>query len=459
MAETLQQVGVLEKLERAKEIKESLIDFVYDAEGDVAIALEEFSAEQLGRWTKPNLAGLDRTALAVDMFLSEGSVGTRSVLDLFLDESDGLSDEDKALVQSWAHGFNGLFVVRSIDAGSYVLINWLTEKEYGVRATDEQSSDLLARMSPGEIVMTRLLPLEASVWMMSGPLTLLGKLGKPKLAVAIGNFKKWFPHQLYGDAPELKEMAWESVRQQYEDFVELFGGEQTTMSGHELNKKFQIYQEKTTESQMVAAGIDSSKSLKENMQQAGISEEEIADAIDEIGEENAAAKKLMESSKAMKMVMPKASLPDEFRSAEAVTVFVHPQWGQTLRKDYASYEEVIAQSSTNPEHTEAQTKVDRYTQKYLEDEQVNAHVWHSIAESHGEALEASLRRVLNKPDFEIRQDLDNAIARYGKSLEPELPESASVPEHLHNLFQEAIAAVGKAEKPKKKAKKKSGFGG
>lgn len=467
MTQELQQSRMQVKIEQIQALKRSLTDFVYDAEGDLATALETFSAQQLSRWAKPNLAGLNRTALAVDMFLTEGSVGTNSVIDLFIKDSSTLTPNDlapndlppdsPAVLQSWQRGFNGLFVVETtVEADSYQLTNWLTDKTYHVWSTHEQSPDLLARMSPGEIVMTRILPLGPSEWMLSGPLTLLGKLGKPKLAVAIGNFKKWFPHHLYGDAPELKEAAWESVKQQYEDFVELFGGEQVTMSGHELNKKFQIYQEKTADTQMAAAGIDSSKSLKENVQQAGIAESDIDEAMEALGEENAAAKTLLESPKAMKMVMPKASLPDEFRSAEAVTVFVHPRWGQTLRKDYATLEAEIA----SPDTPESQERIDRLVQKYLEDEQVNAHVWHTIAVAHPQALETSLQRVLNNPAFEIATDLDDAIARYKKPLEPELPESASVPVHLHNLFQEAIAAVGKAEKPKKakRAKKKSGFG-
>ncbi|MEM6448869.1 MAG: hypothetical protein AAF703_01000 [Cyanobacteria bacterium P01_D01_bin.105] len=463
MIQKLQRSESQKQIDHSNELKRSLIDFVYDAEGDLATALESFSAEQLSRWAKPNLAGLNRTELAVDMFLTEGSVGTKSVIDFFIQETATLSADEKTLLKGWQQGFNGLFVVRCVEASetaaeSYTLMNWLTEKQYQVCPTDEQSCDLLARMSVGEIVMTRLLPIGETGWMLSGPLTLLGKLGKPKLAVAIGNFKKWFPHHLYGDAPGLKAAAWDSVRQQYEDFVELFGGEQVTMSGHELNKKFQRYQEKAAETQMAAAGIDSSKSLKENVQKAGISEEEIDDAMAALGEESAAAKTLMESPKAMKMVMPKASLPDEFRSAVAVTVFVHPRWGQTLRKDYASFEAAIAASDDTPE---TQETIDRFTQKYLEDEQVNAHVWHSIVDVYAKPLEASLQRVLNNPDFRIERDLDDAIARYDKPLEPTLPESASVPVHLHNLFQEAIAAVGKAEKPKKgkkKAKKKSGFG-
>ena len=472
----LQRSDIQAKVEQATALKRSLTDFVYDAEGEVATALESFSAEQLSRWAKPNLAGLNRTRLAVDMFLTEGSVGTRSVIDFFIQSEADLSGDEQAMLQRWQRGFNGLFVVREVIADSFRLMNWLTEKTYRVWATDDQSSELLNRISPGEIVMTRLLPVDDSAWMLSGPLTLLGKLGKPKLAVAIGNFKKWFPHHLYGDAPELKEAAWDSVRQQYEDFVDLFGGEQVTLSGHELNKKFQVYQEKATEAQMAAAGIDGEKSIKEAAKESGVSDEEIAEAMAAVGAESAAAKALLESPKAMKMVMPKASLPDEFRSADAVTVFVHPRWGQTLRKDYAKLEAAIAASnSSDPQAQDpqaqdpqaqdlqaqdSQAQIDRIVQKYLEDEQVNAHVWHSIVKAHPEPLEASLRRVLNNSQFEIERDLDDAIARHGKPLTPELPESASVPVHLHNLFQEAIAAVGKAEKPKKakKAKKKAGFG-
>ena len=48
-----------------------------------------------------------------------------------------------------------------------------------------------------------------------------------------------------------------------------------------------------------------------------------------------------------------------------------------------------------------------------------------------------------------------------KALTPTLPDTASVPVHLHDLFQDALKAVGKSEKKKKgkkNAKKKAGFG-
>jgi hypothetical protein len=451
-------------------LKQDLVDFVLEAEGNIATALEAFSAQQLSRWASPNLAGLNRSELAIDMFLTEGLVGDRSVLELFIESQ---AEPAEPWLKQWAMGFNGLFVVRGVELESdsankhYTVVNWLTEKQYSVWPVAEQAPELLARMSPGEIVLARLLPLmgsgsEASrpAWTFSGPLTLLGKLGKPKLAVAIGNFKKWFPQHLYGDAPELKEAAWESVKQQYTDFVELFGAEQVTLSGHELNKKFQRYQAIATDKQMVEAGLDSSKSLAEMASDAGVSKAEVAEAIASLGEEHIAAKKLMESGGSLKMVMPKVSLPDEYRSAEAVTVFLHPRWGQMLLTDYSRLE---AQLMAAEETDGAIARGDRSIRKYLESEQANAYVWEQLAKAHPKAIESSLRRVLNRPEFEIERDLESALAQYGKPLTPQLPESASVPVHLHNLFQEALQAVGKGAKPKdsgkkKAAPKKSGFG-
>jgi hypothetical protein len=49
--------------------------------------------------------------------------------------------------------------------------------------------------------------------------------------------------------------------------------------------------------------------------------------------------------------------------------------------------------------------------------------------------------------------LDGLLQESQKPLKPELPEIASVPIHLHELFQEALAEVQKS-KPKDKGKKK-----
>ena len=445
-------------------LKSALSDFALDAEGDLAIALESFSAQHSSRWAKPSLSGLSRSELAVDMFITHGSIADVSAIDRFAEE-ESLSSKQQSWLQSWQNSFNGLFEIKSVDLDSqpnrYEMMNWLTEKVYSVRANSALVAEVSARLEVGEIVLARLLPVAAGEWTFSGPMTLLGKLGKPKLAVAIGNFRQWFPQQLYGDAPELQMAAWDSVKQQYDDFLAFFEAEKVTLSGYELTKKLQAYQDMATEKSLTEAGIDSDKSLKDLVKESGASEEDIDEALSAVGEESKAAKMLLESNQSLKMVTPKIKLPDELRRAEAVTVLVHPRWGETFLTDYARLETLLEKSSADEEEA---ALIDRLILKYLKDDKVILPVWQRLASEHGAAVETALRRVLDRPDFDIEQDLLGAIAKYGKSLSPQMPESASVPEHLDQLFKSVLKSLGKkadgqSSGKKKAKKKKSGFGG
>ena len=444
-------------------LKSSLSDFVLDAEDEIAVALESFSAEHSSRWAKPSLSGLNRSDLAIDMFVTEGKVADRPIVELFA-QAQNLSAAERSQLTRWQGSFNGLFAVESIEPDNYVLMNWLTEKRYSVWPNSKLADEVFNRLAPGEIVLARLLPVAERQWTFSGPMTLLGKLGKPKLAVAIGNFRQWFPQQLYGDAPELQAAAWASVKQQYDDFVDFFGAEKLTLSGYELNKKLQDYQAIATERSLAKAGIDSDKSLKTLVRESGASEEEIDEAIEAAGEESKAAKVLLNSDQSINMTVPKIKLPEELRRAEAVTAIVHPRWGETFLTDYDRLETLLSQYSEHDEPDEdTVAAIDRLVLKYLQDEKAILPVWQQLAADWGPALEAALRRVLNQPELDIAQDLSGVLARYGKSLTPRMPESASVPEHLDKLFKSALKLVGKSadgkrsKKPAKK-KKKSGFG-
>ncbi|MFQ4137969.1 hypothetical protein PGN35_016765 [Nodosilinea sp. PGN35] len=447
---------VNDQLNRSALLKQALYTFVLDAEGDVATALEQYSADRLKHWSATNLQGISRSDLAIDMFLTEGQVANQSVLDIFVQNQPTLAAAEAALVQSWKHAFNGLFAVVQVTAERYEVMNWLTAKRYWVTPNGTQSAGELSRLSPGEIVVTRLLPDGDSGWTFSGPLMLLGKLGKPKLAVAIGNFKNWFPNYLYGDAPELLAEAWQSVEHYHHDFVEFFGGDRVTLSGYELNKKLKDYQEVTTQRRLAELGVDGSKSLKDLVAESGMSEEEVAESVEAFGEDSGEVSRLLKGDQAIKMAMPPINLPDDLRRAEAVTVFVHPRWGQTFLKDYVRLTQLLSAADEA-----ATAKADQLIQKYLKEDAVNVYVWRSLAQDHPEPLMASLGRCLNRSDL-TPDDLDQVLAEAGKPLEPTLPEIASVPVHLRNLFQEALEEVGQSASKKKskgkgKQKQKTGF--
>ncbi len=467
-------------------IKEQIVDFVFDAEGELAVSLERFSAKQLSRWATPKLVGLDRTELATDMFITEGQVKGQSVIQLFLADSDqesGQASEPEVWLSQWSNSFTGLFEVISVEEstdelpgneasaddatenniGRYRLMNWLTEKSYSVHANSLQSAEMLKRMKTSEIVLARLVPLTESEWTFSGSMTLLGKLGKPKLAVAVGNFKKWFPEQLYGDAPELKEAAWESVQQQYDDLIDIFGSTPVTLPGKELNEKLQTYQKASTDKQLAAAGIDSDKSFLEMAKEQDLSEAEIEEAIASVGEENKAAKAILTSKQSLKMVMPKVELPDELRKAKSVTVFSHPRWGQSFLPDYHRLETLLRMVEGDRTEEDA-ADLRSLVNKYLEDTQANAHVWQHIQKNFGSTIDPIVQALTKSPELSVQTDLEKILAIYDKPLTPTLPESASVPIHLHDLFQAALKKVGKSAggdkstKKKSKKPKKSGFG-
>jgi hypothetical protein len=110
-------------------------------------------------------------------------------------------------------------------------------------------------------LLTRIAPVTEDYWMFSGPCIPMGALGKPKLAVAIGNFKDNYKPFLYSDASDLLEEAWNSVERYHQDFLDFFGSDEVTLSGYQLSKKIAEFQEVLTKKRLAEAGIDESKSL------------------------------------------------------------------------------------------------------------------------------------------------------------------------------------------------------
>ena len=428
---------------RAHELKLALIDFVLDAEGELATALETYAAEQSRRGSGDS----KQQDFIIDSFVIEGKVGDKTPLDLFLESHPDLPDTERNLIRSWHRSFIGLFAVVEILPDGFKLVNWLTDKHYIVKPTDTLTIQEMSRFKVGEIFLTRIAPLTDNEWMFFGSHTLMGKLGKPKLAVAIGNLKDNYKNNLYGDAPDLLEEAWLSVEKYHQEYVDFFGSDEITLPGYQLNKKIVEFQELMTEKRLAEAGIDTSKSLAEAAEAAGIDEEEIKAAAEELGADSQVVSQVFNNKSGNnKMVMPKVDLPAELRKAEQVTALSHPRWGQMFLPTYGKLKAILEADVQNIEGSE---KLIRY---FLEDKSINAFVWYRLAEQYPTQLEKVLQTYLQRPDFRLESDLKPLLQQFNKPIEPELPEIASVPLHLHNLFQEALADVNKS-KSKDKAKK------
>lgn len=439
--------------ERAKHLKQSLVAFVLDAEGDLAIALEAFTAEHLDRLPKSQPQGSAQTDLAVDCFLTQGRVGNKTPLDFYLKYHTDLSQEDRTLLAGWTQSFTGLFTVTQTLTDGFELKNWLTEKRYVVRAVGLQPPEQIARLQPNEIVITRLAPIAEAEWMFFSAFTLLGKLGKPKLAVAVGNFKKCYPEDLYGDAPELLEEAWRSVEQSHQEWLDFFGSEEVTLPGYKANQQLQLFQERVTQNRLAAAGIDSNQSLSDLTKQHSDFEEDSAEMTQVLETDEVLHKPSAETSAKSAMIQPQFSLPDALKKAEQVTLLTHPQWGQVY---LSSYPQIKALLELDTAPTEKDKKLVRQA---LNEPEMNAYLWHRLAQQYPVPLERLLQEALEQPAFGLVEGLNPLLQSYGKQLKPILPETASVPVHLHSLFQDAVMEVYKtqAQKPKDVSKANKGF--
>ncbi|MEO1693302.1 MAG: hypothetical protein AAFR63_17520, partial [Cyanobacteria bacterium J06631_6] len=84
-------------------------------------------------------------------------------------------------------------------------------------------------------------------------------------------------------------------------------------------------------------------------------------------------------------------------------------------------------------------------------------VWQQLAQEYPSATEKVLQEHLKRNNFQLESDLADLLIEYNKPSTPELPAIASVPIHLNNLFEAAVAQVQKTKSKSKKKKKKKGF--
>lgn len=435
-------------IEKAIQLKKTLVDFVYKAEGEIAVALETYAAEK----NKKNRYSIQLQNLLIDLFISEGKINNQSLINIFLEKNSALDAQDIKLIKQWQNNFIGLFEIQEIQDDYYQLMNWLTAKAYKVYCYDSISDKKIKKLQSGEIILTIIAPINHQEWFFFSDSIIKGKLNQPKLAVAIGEFRDNYPEFLYADAEELLEQAWSSVAVYHQEFIDYFGEENFNIPGYELEQKINELQKIMRQKRLAKAGIDESKSLSEILAKSGTSEVEFAETATDLGADAEAINNLIKNGEKLSMVTPKIEMPAKIKQAESVTVFCHPKWGQIFLPNFIKFINLLA--SKNPA---SQENSNLFIRKYLEQPTANYYVWQQLKQKYPETLEHLLQKYLEQNDFNLAADLDRLLLKYDKSSTPQLPSIASVPLHLNNLFEAAVEQVQKNKSKRKKIKKKKGF--
>lgn len=434
---------------RAGVLWSAIIELIQTSPGAMATSLESFTARQLTR--NPQLDPGQRKLL-VHRFAIEGEVDGKSPLDLFLATAPDLTLADRQLISSWRRSFVGLFGVVQVFPNGLEVMNWLTAKHYRIQFTDESSQAAMSRLKVGDVITAQVSPIKDIDWAILTPWIALGKLGRPKLAVAVGAFRQNYPHYLYSDAPQQLAAAWESVAVYHDRFVEFFGTDELNLAGAQLEKQIGEFQTWMVDKQLETAGIDRSKSLADVATEAGVTADDLQALTETLGVSDDRASQV-KTAAMDKMVSPTVELPPQMKAALAVTALSHEYWGQMFLVDYPRLKTTLA--PVYPQYSPADLN---FIRKCLADPQMNAFVWRRLATEFPHQLETAIGQSLELPDFNLSTDLDSILTKFNKFLEPDLPDLASVPIHLHELFQSAVLEVSKEKSKPKSQPKKTGFG-
>ncbi|MCC0178699.1 hypothetical protein I4641_17145 [Waterburya agarophytonicola K14] len=437
-------------IEKAIDLKQKLIDFVYDAEDEIAVALETYALEK----GKKNSYGIKQQNITIDLFVTDGRINNQTPLDIFLASTEDLNTEERGIIQRWQNNFIGLFEIQVIANESYQLMNWLTAKTYKVCGHSQITAKETQRWQPGEIILAIIAPINEFEWFFFSDRIIKGRLSQPKLAVAIGEFRDSYPEFLYADAPELLEQAWSSVALYHQEFVDYFGSDSLTLPGYKLNQKIGELQQRISEQKLKDAGIDSNKSLSQMLSESNTNEADFTETASDLGVDTKAIDNIIKNQNKLSMVTPKVNLPPEIKQAENVTVFSHPQWGQIFLPNFNKFIDLLNQE--NILEAELDTSL-KYIKKYLEQPEASYYIWQQLTQNYAHDLEVLLQKYTQKNDFHLERDLDSLLLEYNKLSKPKLPAIASVPIHLNNLFETAVAQVQKNKSKHKKQKQKKGF--
>lgn len=211
------------------------------------------------RWREPELAkaagagddaaprkGSDRWASAMDDFVMtyRFADGT-GVIDRFLAaRGKDLRKSERRMLESWRDPVDGIFELRARDADSLTLFNLLDELEYRVYA----SADLTrAGAGEGDFILTRLVPLTADAWLVSGAMSPFPRAHARVVAELALEWLASRPSLAFRN-PAKARAGWELMRAERDEFTEFFGADQVIIPAGEaesrINEYYRIRQEK-----------------------------------------------------------------------------------------------------------------------------------------------------------------------------------------------------------------------
>ncbi len=297
-----------------------------------------------------------------------------TVIDRFVSETADLSEKEKAIVLRWKDPVVGLFQVKRTFLDGFVAENLINEVDYTIKPTTiPRSFERLAR--PGAFFRAKIIPIGNKEYIFSGIQELLDIQEKEILKIA-ASLQLEHPEFAFRDNEEKIQQGFEMQKKDRALFIEYFGSDEVLTEGKKLNE-------------LMAAFMD--YKLKKH------------------------DKPIPEGYRPPKMKFPK----DLVKSKDVGIVFDEVS-GQHYLIDYG----LILNIFQEPD----ESKIKRYNEEiltYLEDDTISPVVLRRVFFRFPQNAEFIVRRVLNRPEFDLKRDFDSLVDEFkpsfkGKKIFPQI---------------------------------------
>ena len=312
-----------------------------------------------------------------------------TVIDRFVSETSNLSEKEKAIVLRWKEPVVGLFQVKRALPDGFIAENLINEVDYTIKPTRIPLS-LERSARPGAFFRAKIIPVGNKEYIFSGIQEFLDISEKEILKVA-GSLQLEHPEFAFRDNEERVKQGFEMQKKERTLFIEYFGNDEVLTEGKNLDE--------------LMAGFMDYKLKKHD-------------------------KPIPEGYRP-----PKIKLPKDLVKSKDVGIVFDEVSGQHYLIGYS----LILDIFQNPD----ESKIERHKEKiltYLEDDAISPVVLRRVFSRFPQNAEFIIRRVLNRPEFDLKMDFDSLMEEFKPSFKDRrtFPQMMPMSERMTRILRPEI---------------------
>ena len=343
-----------------------------------------------------------------------------TVIDRFVAETSGLSEREKAIVLWWKDPVAGIFQVKRILPDGFVAENLINEVEYTIKPTTipRQLEQIAV---PGAFFRAKIIPAGDKEYILSGIQDFLD-IPEKEILKRAASLQRENPELAFRDNEERIRRGYELQKRERALFIEYFGGDEVLAEGKKLNELWSRFMQFKLEKH--------DKPIPEGYKP------------------------------------PRLEFPKDLLKSKDVGIVFEEATGQHYLINYG----LVLDIFRNPD----ESKIRRYEEEimiYLEEDSIPPGILRRIYFRHPQNAEFIIRKILNRPNFDLQRDFDFLMDEFkpsfkGRRIYPQVmpmsermikalrPEMYKEKEPEREIGRNAPCPCGSGKKYKKCCEKK-----